>query len=207
MIQSHFKYLHLLSHEPYTISRELTINEQLGLNSLKLIERMDKYPCSKLFAHEVVCSMYKFPKEAINILLKFSAQSEECATILATKITLWMDPSTSRRESKVFNLFLSVYPNLRNLIIHTDEFPQLMAALAAMHIKAIAESLALIFKRISLTPQLVDNLDKAGFYKELAMSSGDLNQKTHRKISIEAEEADDGIDKSEIVRKRKRRNR
>lgn len=202
------QYLHLLSNEPYTISKELTINEQLGLNSLKLIERMDKYPCSKLFAHEVVCSMYKFPKEAINILLKFSAQSEECATILATKVTLWMDPSTSRRESKVFNLFLSVfrYPNLRNLIIHTDEFPQLMAALAAMHIKTIAESLALIFKRISLTPQLVDNLDKAGFYKELAMSADDLNQKTHRKISFEAEEADDGIDKSEIVRKRKRRN-
>lgn len=146
-----------------------SIEEKLRDVSLSLIERLPFYPLSNMFVQEIAFLVDLFPIKVTNILLKYSHQSVECAQIVARRTDIWMDPTRSN-EMCAFNLFLEIfqYPELRNQLAEAPEFPSLMTSMIKRCDKSVMEAIALVFKRIDLTGQIIDELENVGFYNELA---------------------------------------
>ncbi|KAK8889059.1 hypothetical protein M9Y10_033802 [Tritrichomonas musculus] len=148
----------------------LLLEEKMRDVSLSIIERLPQYPISNVFVQEIGLLLDLYPQKATNILLKFAHQSLECAQIIVRRTDLWMDPSRSNENSYAFNIFLEVfrYPELRNPLAEAPEFPILMSSILKNYTKTTMEALAIVFKRLTVTAQIVDSLENVGFYTQLA---------------------------------------
>ena len=141
--------------------------------ALSLLKLVSPYPLAQVLV-KALSAVPKTPSSYL-VLLKFVVQEGADKLFLSTDV--WMETSDPEQVPLAFRLFLYLFtaPENRDKLASKKRFATLMTHATAMQDAAILQGIAVVFRRLTYTPELTANLCSAGFYAELA-AAAEVNQ-------------------------------